>query len=52
MFNKQKQFDHDILIMRDIYIIMIYAYDVIVQKYGLLEILPLLSRVDAVSRDL
>jgi hypothetical protein len=28
MFNKQKQFHHDSLFMRDIYIIMIYAYDV------------------------
>jgi hypothetical protein len=27
-FNKQKQFHHDSLIMRDIYIVMIYAYDV------------------------
>jgi hypothetical protein len=33
---------------------MVYAYDVNshVQQYGLLEILPLLSRVDAVPRDL
>jgi hypothetical protein len=55
VFNKQKQFHHDILIMRDIYIVMIYAYDVtivIVQQYGLPEILPLLSRIDAIPRDL
>jgi hypothetical protein len=41
--------------MRDIYIIMIYAYNVtivIVQQYGLPEILSILSKVDAVLRDL
>jgi hypothetical protein len=41
--------------MCNIYIVMIYAYDimiVIVQQYGLPEILPILSRVDAVLRDL
>ena len=34
---------------------MIYAYEVkmvIVQQYGLLEILPILNRVDVVPRDL
>jgi hypothetical protein len=28
MFNKQKQFYHDSLIMSDTYIVVIYAYDV------------------------
>jgi hypothetical protein len=28
MFNRQKQFHYDILIMHDTYIVMIYAYDV------------------------
>jgi hypothetical protein len=43
------------LIICDIYIVMIYAYDVtivIVQQYGLPDILPLLNRVDTVLRDL
>jgi hypothetical protein len=50
---KQKQFHHKSLIMCDICIVMIYAYDVIiviVQQYGLLEILLILSKVDAVPR--
>jgi hypothetical protein len=28
VFNKQKQFRHDSLFMRDIYIVMVYAYGV------------------------
>jgi hypothetical protein len=56
MFNKKKQFHHDSLFMHDIYIVMINAYDVnnshSFQQYGLPEILPLLSRIDAVPRDL
>jgi hypothetical protein len=52
MFNKQKQFHHDSLFMSDIYIVVINAYDVNNSHSCLLEILPILNKVDAVSRDL
>jgi hypothetical protein len=55
MFNKQKQVHNDILITNDTYIVVIYAYDVNNSYSSIVwstDIISLLSRVDAVPRDL